>query len=76
MLGASTNQKKKKIPLGGMNETQCIKWQADIAEAKASYDETISANEIFTHLCEKNRREQRGRRGLCNVDSQHRADSV
>lgn len=33
MQGANTNQKKN-LPLGGMNETQCIKWQADIAEAK------------------------------------------
>lgn len=56
MLGANTNQKKKKLPQGEMNETQCIKWQADIAEAKASYDETISANQIFTHLCEEKRK--------------------
>lgn len=60
--------------MGGMNETQCIKWQADIAEAKASYDETISVNQIFTHLWEENRRGQIG--GGSNVDSQCRADSV
>lgn len=54
MQGANTNQKKN-LPLGGMNETQCIKWQADIAEAKASNDETISVNKIFTHLRRKNR---------------------
>lgn len=43
--GASTNRGgKKHPPLGGMNEAQCIKRQADIAEARASCDETISAN--------------------------------
>lgn len=44
MQGANTKLYKKNLPLGGMNETQCIKWQADIAGAKASYDETISVN--------------------------------
>lgn len=71
MLAKSKQYPEKSLPLEGRNEAQCIKWQADFAEAKASCNETISANRIFTHLWVKNRQGQIGG-GLRNVASRNR----
>lgn len=43
MLEANTKQENNP-PLGGGNEAQRVERQADIAETKACYDDTICAN--------------------------------